>query len=223
MLNIFSCTFWPSSCFLWRNVSLGLPILFWSGCLFFRYWAAWAICVFWILIPRQWLLLQIVSPILRVVFPYCLWFLLLYISFSVCAPFVYLFFFYYYYRRWVKKRFSCDLCQRVFCQGFPGGSVVRIHLPVQETGVRSLIWEDPTCHGATKSMHHNYRACDLEPESWNYWIYVPQLLKLVHPKVQALKQEKPLQWEARKLQLECGPHSLKLEKSLHSNTQCSQK
>ena len=72
MLSIFSCTFCPSACFLWGNVSLGLPVLFWSGCLFFRYWAAWAICVFWILIPRQWLLLQIFSPILRVVFPCCL-------------------------------------------------------------------------------------------------------------------------------------------------------
>ena len=28
----------------------------------------------------------------------------------------------------------------------------RIHLPVQGTGVRSLGWEDSTCHGATKTM-----------------------------------------------------------------------
>ena len=28
-------------------------------------------------------------------------------------------------------------------QGFPGGSVVRIRLPVQETWVQSLIQEDP--------------------------------------------------------------------------------
>ena len=92
MLSIFSCAICPFACLLWRNVSLGLSTLFWSGCLFFRYWAAWAICVFWILIPHQWLLLQIFSPILRVVFPYCLWFLLLYKSFSVSVPFVYLFF-----------------------------------------------------------------------------------------------------------------------------------
>ena len=27
---------------------------------------------------------------------------------------------------------------------------LRIHLPMQETRVQSLIWEDPTCSGATK-------------------------------------------------------------------------
>ena len=32
----------------------------------------------------------------------------------------------------------------------------RIHLPTQETLVRSLIWEDPTCRRATKRIHHNY-------------------------------------------------------------------
>ena len=30
--------------------------------------------------------------------------------------------------------------------GFPGGSVVKNRLPVQETWVRSLIREDPICH-----------------------------------------------------------------------------
>lgn len=29
---------------------------------------------------------------------------------------------------------------------------LRICLPVQETGVCSLIWEDPTCHRATKTV-----------------------------------------------------------------------
>ena len=33
---------------------------------------------------------------------------------------------------------------------------LRIHLPMQGTRVRSLVREDPTCHGATKSVHHNY-------------------------------------------------------------------
>ena len=42
---------------------------------------------------------------------------------------------------------------------------LRICLPMQGTWVRSLVWEDPTCHGATKPMHHNYWACE------------PQLLK----------------------------------------------
>ena len=34
---------------------------------------------------------------------------------------------------------------------------------MQETQVRSLIGEDPIGHGATEALHHNYRACALEP------------------------------------------------------------
>ena len=45
---------------------------------------------------------------------------------------------------------------------FPGGPVVKNHLPVQGTRVPSLIGEDPTCHGATKPLHHNSWACALE-------------------------------------------------------------
>ena len=29
-------------------------------------------------------------------------------------------------------------------------------LPMQGTWVRALVQEDPTCHGATKPVHHNY-------------------------------------------------------------------
>ena len=36
---------------------------------------------------------------------------------------------------------------------------LRICLPMQETRVRALVWEDPTCRGATKPMSHNYWAC----------------------------------------------------------------
>ena len=46
---------------------------------------------------------------------------------------------------------------------------LRICLPMEGTRVRSLVWEDPTCHGATKLVHHNYWACALEPTSHNYW------------------------------------------------------
>ena len=31
-----------------------------------------------------------------------------------------------------------------------------IRLPMQGTQVRALVWEDPTCHGATKPVRHNY-------------------------------------------------------------------
>ena len=34
--------------------------------------------------------------------------------------------------------------------------LLRIHLPMQGTRVRSLVQEDPTCCGATKPVRHNY-------------------------------------------------------------------
>ena len=33
---------------------------------------------------------------------------------------------------------------------------LRIHLSVQGTWIPSLVWEDHTCCGATKPVHHNY-------------------------------------------------------------------
>ena len=33
---------------------------------------------------------------------------------------------------------------------------LRIRLPMQETRVRALVREDPTCCGATKPVRHNY-------------------------------------------------------------------
>ena len=32
---------------------------------------------------------------------------------------------------------------------------LRICLPMQGTRVRALVWEDPTCHGATRPVSHN--------------------------------------------------------------------
>ena len=48
---------------------------------------------------------------------------------------------------------------------------------MQGTWVQALVWEDPTCCGATKSVSHNYWACALEPTSHNYWARMPQLRK----------------------------------------------
>ena len=36
---------------------------------------------------------------------------------------------------------------------------LRICLPMQGTWVRALVWEDPTCRGATRPVSHNYWAC----------------------------------------------------------------
>ena len=54
---------------------------------------------------------------------------------------------------------------------------LRICLPVQGTRVRALAWEDPTCHGATRPVSHNYWACVSG--------------------ACAPRQERPRQWEAR--------------------------
>ena len=78
---------------------------------------------------------------------------------------------------------------------------LRICLPMQGTRVRALVWEDPTCHGTTKPMYHNYWACALEPVSHNYWTCVLQLLKPACPRARALQQEK--RSEERRVGKEC--------------------
>ena len=46
---------------------------------------------------------------------------------------------------------------------------LRICLAAQETLVWSLVWEDPTCHRATKPRRHKYRASALEPAGHSFW------------------------------------------------------
>ena len=71
---------------------------------------------------------------------------------------------------------------------------------MQGTQVRALVWEDPTCRGATKPVRHNYRACE------------PQLLsphatttEACAPRAHALQQGKPPQWEAHVPQQRVAP------------------
>ena len=95
---------------------------------------------------------------------------------------------------WVKK------ISGQFIKNSDGGTSLvaqwlRIHLPMQGTCVRALVWEDPTCRRATKPVCHNYWACALEPASHNYWAHEPQLLKPVHLEP-VPQQEKPRQWDA---------------------------
>ena len=80
---------------------------------------------------------------------------------------------------------------------------LRIRVPMQGTWVWSLVREDPTCHGATKPVSHNYWACALEPVSHSYWARAPQLLspftttaEAHAPRARAPQQEKPPCWEA---------------------------
>ena len=60
---------------------------------------------------------------------------------------------------------------------FPGGTVVKNSPANAGDTVLSLVWEDPTCHKASK------------PASHNYWARTPR--------AHAPQQEKPSQWEAQ--------------------------
>ena len=101
----------------------------------------------------------------------------------------------------------------------------RICMPMQETWVWSLFWEDPTrsliledptLHRTVKPKCHNYWACALDPGSHNYWCHMLQILKPVHPRACVLQEKLP-QWEGLAPQFESSPCSLQVEKSPHSN------
>ena len=95
--------------------------------------------------------------------------------------------------------------------------LLRIHLPMQGTRVRTLVQEDPTCRRASKPARHHYWACALQPTSHNYWAHTLQLLKPAHSRAHvlqllkpvhlehALQQEKTPQWEARTPQQRVAP------------------
>ena len=97
---------------------------------------------------------------------------------------------------------SLELCFPVTVQFFIkkwsiGASLVaqwlRTCLPMQRTQAQALVWEDPTCRGATRPMSHNYWACASGA-------CAPQ-------------QERPRQWEARAPRWR-APRSPQLEKAL---------
>ena len=52
------------------------------------------------------------------------------------------------------------LTEKLQLINYEGASLVaqwlRICLPMQGTRVRALVWEDPTCRGATRPVSHNY-------------------------------------------------------------------
>ena len=82
---------------------------------------------------------------------------------------------------------------------------LRIRLPMQETWVRALVREDPTCRKAAGPAHHNYQACALESRE-------PQLLspratttEAHTPRARAPQQEKPPQREAGALRQRVAP------------------
>ena len=90
----------------------------------------------------------------------------------------------------------------------PGGTVIRIRLPMQGTQIRSLVQEDSTSYGATKPKHQNY------------WASAWQLLKFVHlePTLHnwgGHPNEKPVHRKER-------PRSPLLEKAHHTSEDLGQ-
>ena len=77
---------------------------------------------------------------------------------------------------------------------------LKIYLLMHGTWVWSLVWEGPTCQGATKPC-----ATITEPVSCT------DCSPLLRDR--AARREKPLQWDARAPQREPGPRSQPLEKS----------
>ena len=75
---------------------------------------------------------------------------------------------------------------------------IRIRPPMQETLIRSLKQEDPTCQGATRSTRHSYWACALEAGSQNYSTHRMHLVKslcALRPMLQNMRspcKEKPV-------------------------------
>ena len=91
-------------------------------------------------------------------------------------------------RKWSKQRHLAWYGLNPIGKTYRGASLMvqwlEIRLPKQGTRVWALVWEDPTCRGATKPMRYNYWACALEPASHNYWALTPR--------ARALQQGKPL-------------------------------
>ena len=59
-------------------------------------------------------------------------------------------------QEYIKLKKLCTAIETIFRNEKMDLRWIRICLSMQGTWVPSLVWEDPTCHGATKPMNHNY-------------------------------------------------------------------
>ena len=94
--------------------------------------------------------------------------------------------------------------------GFPDSSVLKN--PPANAGDLSSIPDPGRSHMPWSNKVWEPQLLSLCFRAWE-----PQLLKSVHPRERALRQEKPLAWEACAMQLQKSPHALQLEKSPCSN------
>ena len=88
-------------------------------------------------------------------------------------------------------------CQNCFDRASLVAQWLRICLPMQGTRIWALVWEDPTCHGATGPVSHNYWACASGA-------CAPQ-------------QERPRQWEACAPRWRVAPTRHNWRKPSHRN------
>ena len=122
-------------------------------------------------ILRKWKEYSTYYVLCTVVGPLSKWFYLISISYLGDHP--------YFYR--LETEYQVFIVFKITYRTSLVEQCLRICLPMQGTRVQALVWEDPTCCGATKPMvRHNCWACTLEPVSLNYWARVLQLLKPTH-------------------------------------------
>ena len=113
---------------------------------------------------------------------------------------------------WATKHSTNQISSRTLCMYGQAKSKMYLErilwwLSSKESTCQYKRPEDPTCHGATKPVRHNYWACAPEPGNHNYWAHTQRLLKPAPSRAHALQQEKPLQEETHILQPEESPHS----------------
>ena len=60
---------------------------------------------------------------------------------------------------WNLKNSTNELIYKTETRASLVAQWLRVCLPMQGTRVRALVWEDPTCRGATEPVRHNYWAC----------------------------------------------------------------
>ena len=100
-----------------------------------------------------------------------------------------------------SKQQPLSKLQPAHLKSHDGASLVaqwlRVRLPMQGTRVRALVWEDPTCRGATGPVSHSYWVCASGA-------CAPQ-------------QERPRQWEARAPRWRVAPACRNWRKPSHRN------
>ena len=98
-----------------------------------------------------------------------------------------------------QQTYNTTVCENLKCTHRASlvAQWLRICLPMQRTRVRALVWEDPTCRGATRPVSH---SC---------WAYASGAC--------APQQERPRQWEARAPRWRVAPACRNWRKPSHRN------